>query len=99
MLRLRAIQTTTALLCGVDEAGRGPLADIVARGPREGARAMAKSLVAPAKESVILRQARLGGHQLIVLGTKAWSGSQLHFGHSVAALLEHAPCPILIVKS
>ena len=29
MPRLRAIQTTTALLCGVDEAGRGPLAGAV----------------------------------------------------------------------
>jgi len=79
--------------------GRALIADIVALGQREGVRVMSKSLVAPAKESVILRQARLGGHQLIVLGTKAWSGNQLHFGHSVAAMLEHAPCPILIVKS
>ena len=29
MRRLRATQTTTALLCGVDEAGRGPLAGAV----------------------------------------------------------------------
>jgi nucleotide-binding universal stress UspA family protein len=51
------------------------------------------------KERAILRQATLGGHQLIVLGTKAWSGDRLHFGHSAEALIENAPCPILIVKS
>lgn len=79
--------------------GRALVADIVALGQREGVRVMSKSMIAPAKESIILRQASLGNHQLIVLGTKAWSGSQLHFGHSVAALLEHASCPILIVKS
>ena len=47
----------------------------------------------------ILRQATLGGHQLIVLGTKAWSGEQLHFGQSADALIANAPCPVLIVKS
>jgi nucleotide-binding universal stress UspA family protein len=79
--------------------GRALIADIVALGQREGVRVASKSVVGPAKEGVILRQARLGGHQLIVLGTKAWSGDQLHFGRSVAALIQHAVCPILIVKS
>ena len=79
--------------------GRALLADIVALGQREGVRVSSKALVGPAKESAILRQATLGGHQLIVLGTKAWSGDHLHFGHSAQALLENAPCPILIVKS
>jgi nucleotide-binding universal stress UspA family protein len=58
-----------------------------------------KAFVGPAKESVILRQAILGGYQLIVLGTNAWSGERLHFGQSAEALIENAPCPILIVKS
>ena len=79
--------------------GRALLADIVALGQREGVRVSSKSMVAPAKESAILRQAAIGGHQLIVLGTKARSGDPLHFGRSAAALLEDAPCPILIVKS
>ncbi|MEO6789234.1 MAG: cation:proton antiporter [Chthoniobacteraceae bacterium] len=78
--------------------GRALVADIVALGQREGVRAISKSLAGPAKDSVILRQARLGGHQLIVLGTKAWSEDHLHFGHRIAALLEHAACPILVVK-
>ena len=79
--------------------GRALLAEIVALGEREGVRVRSKAFVGAAKESAILRQATLGGHQLIVLGTKAWSGDRLHFGHSAQALIENAPCPILIVKS
>ena len=79
--------------------GRALLGDIVALGEREGVRVRSKAFVGPAKESAILRQATLGGHQLIVLGTKAWSGDRLHFGQSAEALIENAPCPILIVKS
>ena len=79
--------------------GRALLGDIVALGEREGVRVRSKAFVGPVKESVILRQATLGGHELIVLGTKAWSGDPLHFGHSAEALIENAPCPILIVKS
>jgi hypothetical protein len=41
----------------------------------EGVRARSQAFVEPAKESVILRQATLGDHELIVLGTKGWSGS------------------------
>jgi len=79
--------------------GRALLGDIVALGEREGVRVRSKAFVGPAKESVILRQAIVGGHELMVLGTKAWSGDPLHFGHSAEALIENAPCPILIVKS
>ena len=79
--------------------GRFLLADIVALGQREGVRVSTKSVVGSAKHPAIMRQTTLGGHQLIVLGTKARAGDQLHFGSSVAALLAEAPCPILIVKS
>ena len=75
--------------------GRALLGDIVALGEREGVRVRSKAFVGPAKESVILRQATLGGHELIVLGTKAWSGDPLHFGHSAEALIANAPCSIL----
>jgi len=75
------------------------LQDIVALGQREGVRVVSKVIVSPAKESTILRQATRGGHQLIVLGTKAWPGDQLHFGQSAAAIIASAPCPILIIKS
>ncbi len=79
--------------------GRALLADIVALGEREKVRVATKVLVAPAKERAIHRQARLGSHQLIVLGTTTMSGDQLHFGQSVEAIIEIAPCPLLIVKS
>ncbi len=101
-LHVSAPPTENELLRRPDQllrTGRALLGDIVSLGQREGVRVVSKALVGPAKESAILRQATLGGHQLIVLGTKAWSGEQLHFGHSVAALIQSAPCPILIVKS
>ena len=79
--------------------GRTLLHDLVALGERESVRVVTKSLVGPAKETAILRQARLGRHQLIVLGTKARAGEELPFGQSVAVILENAPCPVLIVKS
>ena len=79
--------------------GRVLLGDIFTLGQREGVRVISTAIVGPEKESVILRQAGRGGHQLIVLGTKAWSGDQLHFGHSVEAIIENAPCPVLVVKS
>ena len=44
------------------------------------------------------RRRRTAGHQLIVLGTKGWTGDRLHFGQSVATLIEAAPCPLLVVK-
>ncbi len=79
--------------------GRALLADIVALGKREGVRVTSKTVASPAKEEAILRQAKLGGHQLIVLGTSAWSGEPLHFGQSPAAIIANATCPVLIVKS
>ena len=47
--------------------GRVLLAEIVALGEREGVRVRSKAFVGAAKENAILRQATLGGHQLIVL--------------------------------
>lgn len=79
--------------------GRALLADIVALAERENVRVTSKSTVSPAKEAIILQQAKRGGHQLIVLGTKAWSGEHLHFGNSVDAIIRNATCPVLIVKS
>jgi nucleotide-binding universal stress UspA family protein len=79
--------------------GRALTADVVSLGKREDVKVSSKSLVSPAKDRVILREANEGGHQLIVLGTKAWTGEHLHFGESVIALIEQANCPLLIVKS
>jgi Kef-type K+ transport system membrane component KefB/nucleotide-binding universal stress UspA family protein len=79
--------------------GRALLADVVALGEPENVRVNSKALVGPAKGNLILRQASLGAHQLIVLGTKAWSDDPLHFGQSAQILVENAPCPILIVRT
>ncbi len=79
--------------------GRALLADIVALGERENVRVTSKSTISPAKENIILQQAKRGGHQLIVLGTKTRSGEPLHFGNSVDAIIRNATCPVLIVKS
>ena len=78
---------------------RALLSDIAALGTREGVRVASRAIVGAGKESAILRQANRGGHQLIVLGTKAWSGEELHFGHSAEAIIENAPGPVLVVKT
>ena len=79
--------------------GRAMLGEIVALGQREGVRVLTKALVRSAKEEAILRQASVGRHQLIVIGTKAWSGEELHFGQSAETLIVHARCPVLLLKS
>jgi len=79
--------------------GRALLGDIVTLGEREGVRVMTKEVMGAAKESAILREARVGRHQLIVIGTKAWAGAELHFGHSAEALIARAPCPVLLLIS
>ena len=79
--------------------GRALLAEIVALGQREGVRVLTKSLIRSAKEEAILHQTNLGGHQLIVMGTKARSGEELHFGKSAETLIANARCPVLLLKS
>jgi Kef-type K+ transport system membrane component KefB/nucleotide-binding universal stress UspA family protein len=79
--------------------GRALVGDIETMGRREGVRVEPKALRGQAKESAILRQVERGGHQLIVIGSKSQSTGQLHFGTSAMALIEKAPCPVLIVKS
>jgi Kef-type K+ transport system membrane component KefB/nucleotide-binding universal stress UspA family protein len=78
---------------------RALLGDIVALGEREGVQVKAQHLVGLAKESSILQQAYRGRHQLIVLGTKAWSADELHFGRSAEAIVNNALGPVLLVKS
>lgn len=78
---------------------RALLNDIVALGEREGVQIAAQHVMGVTKESSILRQARRGRHELIVLGTKAWSADALHFGRSAEAVIENATGPVLIVKS
>jgi nucleotide-binding universal stress UspA family protein len=52
-----------------------------------------------AAEDAILRQARLGGHNLIVMGVTRRPGEALLFGNVAAALLESAERSILFVAS
>ena len=78
---------------------RALLAEIVALGKREGVRVLTKALVRSAKEDAILHQASVGGHHLIVIGTKAWSGEELHFGQSAETIIANARCPVLLLKS
>jgi Kef-type K+ transport system membrane component KefB/nucleotide-binding universal stress UspA family protein len=79
--------------------GRTLLAEIVALGQREGVRVLTKALIRSAKEEAILHQASSGGHQLIVMGTKAHSAEDLHFGKSAETLIANARCPMLLLKS
>ena len=79
--------------------GRALLAEIVALGQREGVRVLTKTLIRSAKETEILHQTTLGGHQLIVMGTKARSGEEMHFGKSAETLIAEAHCPVLLLKS
>ncbi|MDR3405746.1 MAG: cation:proton antiporter [Chthoniobacter sp.] len=79
--------------------GRAIIDDMVALAHREAVHVVTKILSGPLKENAILNEAIVGEHQLIVLGTKQRPGEALHFGESVSAIIEHAPCPVLIVTS
>jgi len=79
--------------------GRAIIDDMVALAHREAVHVVTKILSGPVKENAILNEAIVGEHQLIVLGTKQRPGAELHFGESVSAIIEHAPCPVLIVTS
>jgi len=50
-------------------------------------------------EDAILRQARLGHYNLIVLGVSRPAGETLFFGKVAAAILENSDCSILFVSS
>ncbi|MEP6669188.1 MAG: cation:proton antiporter [Chthoniobacter sp.] len=79
--------------------GRAIIDDMVALAHRESVHVVTKILSGPVKENAILNEAIVGEHQLIVLGTKQRPGDALHFGESVSAIIENAPCPVLIVTS
>jgi nucleotide-binding universal stress UspA family protein len=53
----------------------------------------------PAPEDAILRQARLGHYNLIVMGVGRPGGETLFFGKVAAAVLENSECSILFVSS
>ncbi|MBV8524290.1 MAG: universal stress protein [Acetobacteraceae bacterium] len=55
--------------------------------------------LAAAPEDAILRQARLGHYNLIVMGVGRPAGETLFFGKVAAAVLENSDCSLLFVSS
>jgi nucleotide-binding universal stress UspA family protein len=79
--------------------GRAIIDDMVALAHREAVHIVTKVLSGPVKENAILNEAIVGEHQLIVLGAKLRPGETLNFGESATAIIENAPCPVLVVTT
>jgi Kef-type K+ transport system membrane component KefB/nucleotide-binding universal stress UspA family protein len=75
------------------------LKDIVELADREGRLIRTALRLDVSPEDAILRQARLGRYNLIVLGVGRPAGDTLFFGKVAAAVLENAECSILFVSS
>ena len=54
---------------------------------------------AGSSQESILRQIKLGGHNLVVLGVSVRPGEQLNLGQTAAALLDKAECSLMFVIS
>ena len=50
-------------------------------------------------QEAILRQLKVGGHNLLVMGVSPRPGEELFFGEVPAELLERAECSVLYVAS
>jgi nucleotide-binding universal stress UspA family protein len=81
------------------QSGRALVRDVEELGKREGVRVIPLVKARPIPEVAILRRVRRGRHNLLVLGVKVRPGEKLFFGRRTAALLENAPCSLLIVIS
>jgi nucleotide-binding universal stress UspA family protein len=75
------------------------LKDIVELADREGRSIRTALRLDVSPEDAILRQARLGHYNLIVLGVGRPAGEALFFGKVAAAILENSTCSILFVSS
>jgi len=75
------------------------LEDIVDLAEREGCSIHTALRLHESPEDAILRQARLGRYNLIVLGVGRPAGEALFFGKVAEAVLENATCSILFVSS
>jgi Kef-type K+ transport system membrane component KefB/nucleotide-binding universal stress UspA family protein len=75
------------------------LKDIVELADREGRSIRTALRLDVSPEDAILRQARLGHYNLIVLGVGRPAGEALFFGKVAAAILENSNCSILFVSS
>ena len=75
------------------------LKDIVELADRHGRPIRTALRLDVAAEDAILRQARLGRYNLIVMGVGRPSGRTLFFGKVAAAVLENSACSILFLAS
>jgi nucleotide-binding universal stress UspA family protein len=75
------------------------LKDIVELADREGQSIRTALRLDVSPEDAILRQARLGQYNLIVMGVGRPAGETLFFGKVAAAILENSDCSILFVSS
>jgi Kef-type K+ transport system membrane component KefB/nucleotide-binding universal stress UspA family protein len=75
------------------------LKDIKALGEREGVKVKTAVKVRRTSEGAIIKQAKSGKHNLLIVGATIRPGEDLFFGHSVKVPLERAPCSVLIVSS
>ena len=75
------------------------LRDIVELADREGRSIRTALRLDVCPEDAILRQARRGHHNLIVLGVGRPAGETFFFGEVAAAILENSECSILFVSS
>jgi nucleotide-binding universal stress UspA family protein len=74
------------------------LKDIVELAAREGRSIRTTLRLDVSPEDAILRQARLGHHNLIVPGVGRPAGQTLFFGEVAAAILENSDCSILLYQ-
>jgi Kef-type K+ transport system membrane component KefB/nucleotide-binding universal stress UspA family protein len=75
------------------------LKEIVELADREGRSIRTALRLDVSPEDAILRQARLGGYNLIVLGVGRPAGETLFFGKVAAAILENSDCSIVFISS
>jgi Kef-type K+ transport system membrane component KefB/nucleotide-binding universal stress UspA family protein len=91
----RVLQQTTT----IHPYEKAVLEDIVDLADREGCSIRTALRLHASPEDAILRQARLGRYNLIVLGVGRPAGETLFFGKVAEAILENSNCSILFVSS
>jgi Kef-type K+ transport system membrane component KefB len=89
----------TAWTVGTRDNEKAALRDIVRLGEQLGVSVRTAARRHAAAEEAILRQTRIGKHNLIVMGVSPRTGSNLFFGSVPAALLKRSDCSILFVSS
>ncbi|WP_414476288.1 cation:proton antiporter [Microvirga sp. M2] len=84
---------------GLREQDEAVLKDLAHLGQRYGVEVRTAIRVHLAPEDAILRQARLGGHNLIVMGVAERPGASLAFGNVADAILEAADRSVMFVAT